>query len=252
MRKFAFWTTLSLTPAALAAQVLRPLEFEVASVKLIPDPPGFYNTTLQLTPRGFNANFAALRQIAGVAYGIQRVRIEGGPAWMDSDLYAIAAKAENPDASQNADQIREMLRTLLAERFKLVAHRETKQLPIYALMLSKDGSKMQEVKDDPPGAPSVAPGVAQFGAGLVFKNMVLVGLVNYLANILGSPVHDETGLTGRYNFELDFVRPGRAPPTADAPDIFEAVQDQLGLKLEGKKGPVEVLVVDHAEKATAN
>jgi uncharacterized protein (TIGR03435 family) len=172
---------------------------------------------------------------------------------MDSDLYAIAAKAENPDASQNADHIREMLRTLLAERFKLVVHRETKQLPIYALVLSKEGSKMHEVEGDPPGAPSVTPGRAQYGAGLVFKNMSLAGLVNYLANVLGSPVRDETGLAGhKYNFELDSVYPGRPSPSADAPDLFEAVQDQLGLKLEGKKGPVEVLVVDHAEKATAN
>jgi uncharacterized protein (TIGR03435 family) len=172
---------------------------------------------------------------------------------MDSDLYSIAAKAENPDTSDSGEQIREMLRTLLAERFKFAAHRETKQLPVYSLVLGKGGSKMEEVKDDPPREPSVAPGRGQFGTGFVFKNMPLAGLVNYLANVLGSPVHDDTGLGGRrFNFELDFVRPGRAPQTADEPDLFEAVQVQLGLKLEGKKGPVEVLIVDHAEKATAN
>jgi uncharacterized protein (TIGR03435 family) len=244
---------LILCAITVTGQVAAPLAFEVASVRMISDPPGFHNTTLQVTPRGFNANFAALRQIAGIAYGIQRVRIEGGPAWMDSDLYTIAAKAENPDLSQNGDQIREMLRTLLADRFKFMAHRETRQLPVYELVVGKGGSKMQEVKDDPPAAPSVAPGRAQYGAGLVFKNMSLAGLVNYLANVLGSPVHDATGLAGhQYNFELDFVYPGRQSPSADAPDLFEAVQVQLGLKLEGKKGPVEVLIVDHAEKATAN
>jgi bla regulator protein BlaR1 len=83
--------------------------------------------------------------------------------------------------------------------------------------------------------------------------MSMAGLVNYLANVLGSPVHDETGLPGhQYNFELDFVYPGRPSPSADAPDLFEAVQVQFGLKLVGKKGPAEVLVVDHAERATAN
>lgn len=237
---------------AMAAQVAAPLAFEVASVRLIASPPDFYNTSFQLTPRGFEANYAALRQITGVAYDIQRVRVEGGPAWMDSDLYKISAKAEIPDTSKNAEHIREMLRTLLAERFKFAAHRETRQLPVYVLVVSKEGAKMQEVKEDPPGAPAVSPGRAQFGAGFVFKNMPLAGLVNYLANVLGSPVHDETGLAGRYNFELDFVRPGRVAQTTDAPDLFEAVQTQLGLKLEGKKGPVEVLIVDHAEKATEN
>jgi len=169
------------------AQVAAPLEFEVASVRLIPGPYEFYNTKLELTPRGFNANYAGLRQIAGVAYNIQRVRVEGGPDLMDSDLYTIAAKAENPDTTENADQIREMLRTLLADRFKFVALRETKQLPTYALALGKGGSKIQEVKEDPPGIPSAAPGQGQFGRELVFKNMPLAGLVNYLANVLGSP-----------------------------------------------------------------
>jgi uncharacterized protein (TIGR03435 family) len=246
-------TPLVLCAIALAAQVAAPLEFEVASVRLIPGPVGFHNTTLQFTPGGFHANYAALRQIAGVAYNIQRVRVEGGPAWMDSDLYKIAAKAENPDTSSNADHTREMLRTLLAERFKFAAHKETKQLPMYALVLGKDGSKMQEVKDNPPGEPVVTPGTGAIGFELTFKNMPLAGLVNYLANMLGSPVHDETGLKGRYQFTLGFAPPGRAKqPEDSAPDIFEAVQDQLGLKLEGKKGPVEVLVVDHAEKASAN
>lgn len=225
-----------------------PLEFEVASVRPIPPPMAAYNTSFQITPRGFDANFAALRQIAGVAYNIQRVRVEGGPAWMDSDLYEIAAKAEKPDLTDNGDQIREMLRTLLADRFKFAAHRETKQLAVYSLVVGKGGSKMQVVKDEPPGDPSVA-----FGVPIAFRNMPVVGLVNYLANMLGSPVHDDTGLKGRYNFTLDFLRPGRTAAAGEtAPDLFEAVQEQLGLKLEGQKGPVEVLIVDHAEKASEN
>ncbi len=243
---------LVLSVAALPAQVAAPLAFEVASVRLIPGPVGFHNTMLQLTPGGFRANYAALRQIAGIAYNIQRVRVEGGPGWMDSDLYTIEAKAENPDTTDNADHIREMLRTLLAERFHFTARRETKELPVYSLVLSKDGPKMQEVKEDPPGAPAVAPGQGQIGFELDFKNMPVVGLVNYLANVLGSPVHDDTGLKGRYNFTLGFAPPGAAPRADAAPDLFEAVQVQLGLKLVGKKGPVEVLVVDHAEKASAN
>jgi uncharacterized protein (TIGR03435 family) len=237
-----------LTIALCALAFDGPLEFEVASVRPIPAPTAAYNTSLQITPQGFNANYAALRQIAGVAYNIQRVRVEGGPGWMDSDLYAIAAKAENPDTSDNGERIREMLRTLLAERFKFAAHRETKQLAVYSLVVGKGGSKMEEMKNDPPADPSFAP-----GAAMTFRSMPLAGLVNYLANVLGSPVHDDTGLKGRYNFTLEFVRPGRTAAAGEsAPDLFEAVQEQLGLKLEGKKGPVEVLVVDHAEKATEN
>src|ERR1700733_13838666 len=114
-----------LTIALCALAFDGPLEFEVASVRPIPAPMAAYNTSFQLTPRGFNANYAALRQISGVAYNIQRVRVEGGPGWMDSDVYGITGKAENPDTSENADRIREMLRTLLAERFKFAAHRET-------------------------------------------------------------------------------------------------------------------------------
>lgn len=165
-----------------------------------------------------------------------------------SDLYKIAAKAEKPDLSDNGDQIREMLRTLLADRFKFATHRETKQLAVYSLVVGKGGSKMVEVKDDPPAAPSFA-----FGAVMSFRSMPLAGLVNYLANVLGSPVHDDTGLKGRYIFTLEFLRPGRTATAGETtPDLFEAVQEQLGLKLEGKKGSVEVLIVDHAEKASEN
>jgi uncharacterized protein (TIGR03435 family) len=243
---------LILSSIALTGQSPTPLQFEVATVRLISDgiPPGT-NTTLQLSPQGFNANYAALRQLAGIAYNIQRVRVEGGPAWMDSDQYKIAAKAEDPDTSDNAEKIREMLRTLLAERFKLVVHRETKQLAIYSLAIAKDGSKLEEVKDDPPRAPSFAAEPGKSAMIIVCRNMPMAGLVNYLANVLGSPVHDDTGLKGRYNFTLEAVRPGAPQATDSAPDLFEAVQAQLGLKLDGKKGPVEVVIVDHAEKATA-
>ena len=107
---------------------------------------------------------------------------------------------------------------------------------------------MQEVKDDNPREPSFT-----FGVAMLFRNMPLAGLVNYIANVLGSPVHDDTGLKGRYNFTLEFLRPGRTAAAGEStPDLFEAVQEQLGLKLEGKKGPVEVLIVDHAEKASEN
>jgi uncharacterized protein (TIGR03435 family) len=179
---------------------------------------------------------------------------------MDSDLYKIIAKADNPDASP--DELRQMLQALLAERFKLAVHRDTKQGTVYRLVQAKSGPKIEEAKE--PGKPSTtpgAPGTARFGGQpLIFRNMAMAGLVNTVANFLGSPVHDETGLEGRYNFTLEWTIARPAPsdaagsrPTADpGPSIFGALQEQLGLKLEPSKGPIDILVVDHAEKATPN
>jgi uncharacterized protein (TIGR03435 family) len=248
VRTIALFVSSSLT---VLAQTAPQLEFDVASVRLMPPATQRGDTVLQLAPGGFNANYAALRQLAGVAYNIQRVRVEGGPSWMDSDLYTIAAKTEKPDTSDNADQVREMLRALLADRFKFVAHREIKQLTVYALVLGRNGSKLEEVKDPPPH-PSTMRGTGKFGPQLVCRSYPIAGLVNLLANTLGSPVMDQTGLKGRYNFTLEFTPEGRPPQPDSAPDLFEAIQDQLGLRLEGKKGSAEVLIVDHAEKATAN
>ncbi len=209
---------------------------------------GHHNTTLYIGHR----DFASLRQITGLAYGIQRVRIVGGPPWMDSDLYRTTAKAEDSDAA--TESVQAMLQTLLAERFKLVVHRESKQLPVYTLSPAKNGSKLKEAKhpgkpSTTPGAPDPAkPGVVQLG----FQNMYLAGLVNFLANMLGNPVLDNTGLDGRYNFTLEWAYAPSAQSTDAGPSIFDAVEEQLGLKLEAKKAAVDVMVVDRAEKPTEN
>src|SRR5579872_4332021 len=120
-------------------------EFEVASVKPVGWPVGPNSILLRILPGRLNVNAAALRQITGLAYAIQRVRVEGGPGWMDTELYDIVAKAEDPAADR--DQIRAMLQTLLADRFKLVVNRETKELDVYTLVVGKNGSKLQEAKE---------------------------------------------------------------------------------------------------------
>ncbi|SPE42942.1 conserved hypothetical protein [Candidatus Sulfopaludibacter sp. SbA3] len=193
-----------------------------------------------------------LRQIIGLAYGVQRVLVFGCPAWCDEDKFDIEAKTENVDATR--DQIRPMLEALLVERFKLAAHRETKEIPGYILVVGKGGSKL-EVAKDASGPTNV---FTPYAGGLGFQNMAIVGLVNYLANVLGQPVRDMTALTGRYNFKLEFrpPDPGADPGTPQAIDPFSivsaAVQDQLGLKLQAGKTPTEVLVIDHADHPTEN
>ena len=152
-----------------------------------------------------------------------------------------------------------MLQTLLADRFKLLVHRETKELDVYSLVIGKNGPKLQEAKEEE--RTGATPVVGPLGLRWTFLKMPMAGgLVNFLANTLDSPVLDKTELKGFYDFKLEYTDPrfqrpgsGGTPQSLDAPpDLFGALQEQLGLKLEKKKGPGEVLVVDHAEKASEN
>jgi uncharacterized protein (TIGR03435 family) len=228
-------------------------EFEVASVKPVAGEVPNHPVGLRIHHGTLNVDDGRLRQIIGLAYGIQRVNVQGGPNWLDTEKYNIVAKAGSVDASP--EQIKAMLQTLLAERFKLVLHRETKELPVYTLLVGKNGSKLQEAKEEEKGSSSVTP--TPRGLQMIYQKVAMPLLINTLANMLGSPVLDRTGLTGRYDFTLEwspdsFQRPGNGVAAEPWPDIFAALQEQLGLRLEKKKGPVEVLIVDHAEKASEN
>jgi uncharacterized protein (TIGR03435 family) len=242
-------------PAAVAAHA----EFEVASVKIVNHSVPPHGVGLNIRHGTLTMDAAALRQIIGLAYGIQRVRVEGGPDWLDHELYDIAAKAENPEATR--DEIREMLQTLLTERFKLAFHRDTRNLPVYTLVVAKGGSKLQRAKEDEKTGVNFTAESGRLQLTLLKQSMA--GLVNTLANRLNSPVLDQTGLTGLYDFRLEFApdmpaRPdGTTPmlngvPVESGPSLFTALQEQLGLKLEEKKGPVEVMVIDHAEHPGEN
>jgi uncharacterized protein (TIGR03435 family) len=148
----------------------------------------------------------------------------------------------------------EMVRTLLADRLKLVVHRDSKEMQAYTLIVGKGGSKMQEAKEES------KPYINWAGKGkAVFTKCNMLGLITVLAGALGSPVRDSTGLKGFYNFSLEFADPGDQrvqnggqTQVDSAPDIFTAVQEELGLKLESNKGPVEVLVIDHVERPSEN
>jgi uncharacterized protein (TIGR03435 family) len=229
--------TLWLAALASAAQVS---SFEVASVKPVDPPMGSHVVSLIINHGRLNIEAAELRQIVGLAYGIQRVRVSGGPGWADSDQFDIAAKAESADATR--DEIRSMLQTLLAERFRLVVHRETKEIAAYALVVAKSGSKLKVAAPDRKSAFANTRGPNGEQRTVLTASPLRV-LVNMLANTLGSPVVDKTGLDGIYDYTFEWP---------DAGSSLFASLDQLGLKLEAKKEPVEVLVMDRAERPTAN
>ncbi len=137
-----------------------------------------------------------------------------------------------------------MLQTLLAERFKLTIHRETKEIPIYALVAAKNGPRLQEAKDkDKIGSMSI-------GRGMLRGQTTLADLARYLSSSADRPVMDRTGLTA--GFEINLQWSPDTSPEASGPSLFTAVQEQLGLKLESSKGPVELLVIDHAERPSGN
>jgi len=214
--------------------------FEVASVKAVNPPAGPHVVSLIINHGKLNIEAAELRQMVGLAYAVQRVRVLSGPEWADSDQFDIAARAESADATR--DEIRSMLQTLLADRFKLALHRETKEMPAYSLVLAKSGSKLKVSAPDKKSrmADTVGPNGEQ---QTVLEASPLRLLVNMLANTLGNPVVDQTGLDGLYDYT--FVWP-------DAGSSLFGSVDQLGLKLEAKKIPVEVLVIDRAEHPSAN
>jgi uncharacterized protein (TIGR03435 family) len=227
-----------LAPVLLLA--LQVSGFEVASVKPVNPPAGPHVVSLLVDHGNLKIQAAELRQIVGLAYAIQRVRVLAGPGWADADQFDIAAKAENAEATR--DEIRGMLQALLAERFKLVVHRETKEIPVYALVLAKGGSKLKVAATGGKSALTDTLGPNGERRTVVAASPLRV-LVNMLANTLGNPVVDKTGLNDIYDYTIEWP---------DAGSSLSASLDQLGLKLEAKKEPVEVLVIDRAERPSAN
>jgi uncharacterized protein (TIGR03435 family) len=228
-----------------------PPAFDVASIRPVARPYPTGGGPWTVAHGRFIAQPGWVRAVIGFAYNVlPPVKVHGGPTWIDTDQYNFEAKADDPNAGP--DQIRVMMQTLLADRFKLVVHRETQEEQVYTLVVGKNGSKMQEAKEvrrthcDFPG-----PGQ------IVCTEGELVGFTSILSSMLESPVLDNTGLKGFYNFSLEFADPrwrSKDLPSelSSRPDIFSAVQEQLGLKLEAKKGPVEILVVDHIERPSEN
>jgi uncharacterized protein (TIGR03435 family) len=233
---------------AIAAHAQQPpagrVEFEVASVKA--GDPLDPSSSARTTPGGLEMRNSTLKTLVLGAYGLNEYQLEGGPKWLDSDRFTINAKLP---AGVPRDQIPRMMQALLAERFHLEFHRVTKTLPEFALVIAKGGPKLPEASEDDRNRQRSSQGDRQIkGFG-----MPISSLASMLISAVSAPVIDRTGLEGRYNFSLAFA-PLSGTPKEDEPlpTIFAVLQEQLGLKLEPIKGPVEVLVIDRAEKPAEN
>jgi uncharacterized protein (TIGR03435 family) len=179
------------------------------------------------------------------------ISISGRPDWMDSDAYAIEAKAESPSTSQ---QLREMVRTLLADRFKLQFHRETRQADGFVLVVAKNGPKLKESsgQEEPTGLRTYMSNESgSLQTTITAENYDFAKFAQALSSYANRPVLDRTGLQGKYNFTLGpFV--GLDNPNSSGPSIVTVVQEQLGLRLESQKIPILVYVIDHVEKPAPN
>ena len=264
--------------AQTAAPVAAQTTFEVASIKpnKSADPGGSFGGR----PGGqlIVTNYT-LRNIVRNAYGLQNFQIVGGPDWFDLDRFDIVAKAAG-DASPA--QMIQMVRTLLADRFKMAVHTETRELPIYALVMARDdrrpGPQLRPAAVDCAalaaargrGAPPPAPtppgerpmcGMRTVPGRMMAGGYALPDVARNLAPFTGRMVVDKTGLAGTFDLDLTWtpdqipqgpLPPGVAPIDPNGPSIFTAVQEQLGLKLDSQRGPVDVLVIDRAERPTAD
>jgi uncharacterized protein (TIGR03435 family) len=195
-----------------------------------------------------------LQNLVQAAYGLRGYQIVGGPNWLRSDKWDIDARTDGPATRTQRNQ---MLQALIVERFGLKFHREMKDIPGYKLVIAKNGPKLREVKD---GEASSIPAGTTVQSGLIIGRQVrMMDWVDLFASVLGCPFEDNTGLTGKYDFKLEWSpdesqpNGGSEPVDPNRPSIFAALQEQLGLKLEVKKFPVEIFVIDHVDRVpTAN
>jgi bla regulator protein blaR1 len=231
-------------------------------------------------PEGFTADDVTLRAIMQEAYGVQANQIIGGPDWLDTATFDVETKADKPSDKGAPMEVhvaenRRTLQILLADRTKLVLHPETKEMASYALVVAEGGSKLRPVASGdaaegkgldgrPAGEHRMSMRVGKdnvFGVGA--QGVSVDELAQLLSRHLGAPVTNKTGLQGRYNFNLNWAganpnatgadsQAGSDHPGVSGSSFFDAVQEQLGLKLEPQTGPTEVLVIDHVEKPAGN
>jgi uncharacterized protein (TIGR03435 family) len=227
------------------------------------------NTSFNIRPGNFAATNATLKGLISYAYGIREDLISGLPGWADSARFDVTAKVSdfNPSAFKNftREQYEAMLRPMLTDRFHVKAHTEIKTLAVFNLVLIKDGPKFKE-NPPPPNDPDhpTPPGQSNRGNitinnnGLIATAIPLSMLAETLADQLNHTVIDKTGLLGDYDLKLKWTPDEESHDAADngaadrPPDLFTALQEQLGLKLDAAKGPVETLVVDHVEQPSPN
>ncbi len=232
--------------------------FEVATIK--PSRPDQQGKGITMRGRQLATLNTSLSDLIAFSYGVHARQITNGPEWLEKDKYDLTAKPDG-EGQPNEKQLKTMIQKLLADRFKLSFHPDKKELQVYALIVGKTGAKLTRSGGDPNGLP----GLFFRGLGnLPVQNATMADLAGVMQGaVLDRPVVDQTGISGRYDFTLTWtpdesqfgglgVKVPPPPDNATAPGLFEAIQEQLGLKLESTKAPVEILVVDRAEKPTEN
>ncbi|HEY5056164.1 MAG TPA: TIGR03435 family protein [Acidobacteriaceae bacterium] len=234
----------------------KPLVWDVISVKPVAaDKCGDSGGVLPL-PDGVSAACVPLAFVVEVTYHLlDQDRIIGLPKWAESEsqMYSIEARVSSEDASAFAklsrdDQFR-MLQQVLTDRFRMKAHMESREIAAYELVIAKGGQKLKEPEPNEPGSSSFSAA----SGNLKWANAPLTNLKFLLGRETGKPVIDKTGLTGKYDFTLEFAPAARAA-TDDTgrPSVFTALDEQLGLKLVSAKERVDVLVIDSIEQPAAN
>jgi uncharacterized protein (TIGR03435 family) len=235
-------------------------KFEVASVRPIPPlpsgasvPPGFIVVPKMDDPQRFRARYEVTGPLGVLewAYGVREFQVSGAPEWLQREFFDIDARAEHPATEA---EMKRMVQALLADRFKLKLHRETKEISVYSLAVGKDGPKLTERESRsiyrPLGDIVTPPGK------LTARGATMALFVQILTDNLDRPVIDETNLTGNYDFDLTYEGLSWSPEEAGSyrpfgAAIFGPIQ-KLGLKLEPQKSPVEMLVIDSVDRPSAN
>jgi uncharacterized protein (TIGR03435 family) len=220
---------------------------------------------LNVRGRNFTTRASSVDDLIKFAYGVHVRQIVGGPEWLDKDRYDINGVPDK-DGTPNATQLQTMMKKLLADRFKLTFHHEKRDLSAFVLEVGKDGQKLAPTQLNGP-LPGLGFRPVPGGITLNVVNGTMGDFTDFLQMlVLDRPVVDRTGITGRYDFRFTFTpddslfngHPPRMPAQADgstaeaAPGFFEAIQKDIGLKLDAQKTAVDVIVIDHVEKPSAN
>jgi len=260
--------------AGMVLAQTRP-SFEVVSIK--PSNSGDRRTMFSLQPDGrFTAVNVTVKSLIQSAYGnIKDFQISGGPGWVSSDLFDINATSDGPI---DRDKLALVLQSLLAERFQLDVRREIRELPVYTLVVDKNGPKFKEADESfpsiidlagrgsPRGGHARPPAMRLRAGSLTAQEVDMSAFAFQLSNFLGRSVVDQTRLTAKYDLKLEWtpdenqaanlremgVAEREIPAVDPGPSLFTALQEQLGLKLESAKGPVEVFMIERIERPSEN
>jgi uncharacterized protein (TIGR03435 family) len=238
--------TLLVVCGTIHAQQRAAPKFEVASIK--PSNAASGSTSGIHTGHGrLDAQNVTVKRCIMGAWGIGPHQIFGGPDWLDSDRFEISAKADQPVDTDAALML--MLRDLLAERFKLIVHQESKTVPAYVLEVTRSGPKLEKAPDGESGTNTISNNT---GITIDAHHTDMDAFARILARSVDLPVVNHTGLEGIFNFKVTWTPERAATRGAEGPSLFTALQEQLGLRLRAEKTPVPVLVIDRLEKPTEN